>query len=77
MTQFENTLSAARKLDADDALARLRGEFLFPESPSGRKGESAIYLCGNSLGLQPRRARTYIEQELEDWAGWRLSNGNA
>ncbi len=27
-----------------------------------------IYLAGNSLGLQPRKARSYVEHELEDWA---------
>lgn len=27
-----------------------------------------IYLVGNSLGLQPKLARTYIEEELEKWA---------
>jgi len=31
-------------------------------------GRESIYLCGNSLGLQPRQARTYVDQELEDWA---------
>jgi kynureninase len=27
-----------------------------------------VYLCGNSLGLQPKRTKAYIDQELEDWA---------
>ncbi len=26
-----------------------------------------MYLCGHSLGLQPKSAAHYIEQELEDW----------
>lgn len=32
------------------------------------KGKDAIYLCGNSLGLMPRSARDYVNQELDDWA---------
>ena len=27
-----------------------------------------VYLAGNSLGLQPKKARQYIEAELDDWA---------
>lgn len=27
-----------------------------------------MYLCGNSLGLQPRETRAYIDAELKDWA---------
>ncbi len=31
-------------------------------------GEDAIYFCGNSLGLQPKKTKAYIEETLEDWA---------
>lgn len=54
----------ARELDARDPLADLRKEFLIPEIA----GEPAVYLCGHSLGLQPRKARQYVEVELADWA---------
>src|SRR5437868_4794296 len=50
-----------------DMLTELRSEFLFPKGPDGR---DCIYLTGNSLGLQPKKARAYVEQELEDWAKW-------
>ncbi|XP_040827457.1 kynureninase [Ochotona curzoniae] len=30
--------------------------------------ENAIYLLGNSLGLQPKMVKTYIEEELDKWA---------
>jgi kynureninase len=30
--------------------------------------EESIYLCGNSLGLQPRRTRDYINKYLDTWA---------
>lgn len=57
--------SYALDLDRHDPLASFRGEFHIPPAPDG--GE-CIYLTGNSLGLQPRKARQYIEEELEDWA---------
>lgn len=58
-------LAKARDLDARDPLAPFRDEFLIPPAPDG---QPSIYLCGNSLGLQPRRAREHIQAELEDWA---------
>jgi kynureninase len=51
----------ARDLDAADPLAALREQFLFPEA-------APVYLCGHSLGLQPRRARQYVAEELDAWA---------
>ena len=30
--------------------------------------KDCIYLVGNSLGLQPKMARKYLEEELEKWA---------
>ncbi|MHC5114607.1 MAG: kynureninase [Planctomycetota bacterium] len=55
----------ARQLDASDPLAAYRDEF---EIPRAAHGDPAIYLCGNSLGLQPRGARRLVEQEMDDWA---------
>jgi kynureninase len=34
----------------------------------GHDGTPWLYLCGNSLGLQPKRVRAAVEQELQDWA---------
>ncbi|HMW75778.1 MAG TPA: kynureninase, partial [Saprospiraceae bacterium] len=31
------------------------------------EGNEQIYLCGNSLGLQPKTTKEYIDNELEDW----------
>ena len=36
--------------------------------PKTKSGEDCLYLCGHSLGLEPKSARHYIEQELKDWA---------
>ncbi|MGI9014975.1 MAG: kynureninase [Phycisphaerales bacterium] len=53
----------ALQLDASDPVPSQRSRF---HVPSGKGGEVA-YLCGNSLGLQPRAARAMIQQELDDW----------
>jgi kynureninase len=58
-------MEVAKKLDAEDPLKKFRQEFLFPKN---EKGEVYTYLCGNSLGLQPKKAKDYIQQELTDWA---------
>jgi kynureninase len=50
--------------DRSDPLATLRAEFNFPLSNSG---SPRVYLCGNSLGLQPKLAVRYVQEELEDW----------
>ncbi|HMJ08378.1 MAG TPA: hypothetical protein VK468_05195, partial [Pyrinomonadaceae bacterium] len=56
---------SAAQMDAADPLARFRDGFHLPK---GNDGKPLIYLTGNSLGLQPKSARGYIEQELNDWA---------
>ena len=58
------SLDAARSLDASDALSRWRDEFHFPAGPDGRP---TAYLCGNSLGLQPRGVVTEVGRILADW----------
>jgi kynureninase len=35
--------------------------------PKGPDGVDRAYLCGHSLGLQPKSLRAYLEQELKDW----------
>jgi kynureninase len=57
-------LDHARRLDAEDSLARFREAFLFP---TGDDGSPLIYLCGNSLGLQPVGVRSAVEAELDKW----------
>jgi len=62
--RFEPSLSFARKLDQKDPLKSLRKKFHIPKV----KGKDAIYLAGNSLGLQPQSAAQIISQEMNDWA---------
>ena len=54
----------ASALDAADPLHALRSEFHIPR----HEGREQAYFCGNSLGLQPKAARGYVEEVLEKWA---------
>ena len=67
MINFESTESFAQNLDEQDALRNFRDKFHIPKQESG---EDVLYFTGNSLGLQPKTTRTYIEQELKDWENW-------
>jgi kynureninase len=60
---FENTLSYAQQMDQQDPLSALREEYLFPQQNS----KPFIYLCGNSLGLQPKSAREVLGKQLDNW----------
>src|ERR1017187_8264980 len=62
--EYLNTIEFARKLDASDPLRRFRERFYFPQ----HEGKNVLYFCGNSLGLQPKSVKDYINIELEDWA---------
>jgi kynureninase len=62
---FQPDEAFARQLDAADPLRSYRDQFAIPQRPDG---QPVIYFCGHSLGLQPRAARTLVEQELDDWA---------
>ena len=60
---YENTLTFAQALDRDDPIRHFRDRFHIPQ----RNGQDLIYLCGNSLGLQPKSARAALERELTTW----------
>ena len=61
---FQNNSEFAAKLDSEDTLAGFRDRFFIPHTHDGKE---TIYFCGNSLGLQPKSVRSYLEQELKDW----------
>lgn len=63
--KFKNTFSFASNLDVNDKLKKYRSQFYIPLQ---KNGTEQIYLCGNSLGLQPKITRKYLNQELNDWA---------
>jgi len=62
----ENSLAYAQKQDAQDPLAAYRDKFHHPVID----GKQVLYFTGNSLGLQPKSAREYINKELDEWAKW-------
>jgi len=63
--RFQPGEAFAKALDAADPLAHFRNRFHIPKD---KAGHDCVYLCGHSLGLQPRTARSSIEKVLKDWA---------
>ena len=74
----EFTKQEAELLDARDPLRHLRKEYIIPTKadlkrktlakPAQEDSEECIYLCGNSLGLQPRRTNDRIQVFLAQWS---------
>ncbi|KAK3060080.1 hypothetical protein LTS18_009398, partial [Coniosporium uncinatum] len=77
------TQQDAERQDAEDPLRHLRDEFRIPtradlkkkrirgsdsSEQTGEPAEPCTYLCGNSLGLQPKRTLQYVSRYLETWA---------
>jgi len=61
---MQNTLDYARLMDSQDPLASYRERFYIPQV----NGKDAFYFTGNSLGLQPKKTKDFLQQELDDWA---------
>jgi kynureninase len=57
--------SFAEQQDRADPLAKLRNEFRMPRRPDGTE---KVYLCGHSLGLQPKTVAAFVQEELDNWA---------
>ena len=51
-------------MDHDDPLGSYRDKFHYPKNDNK---ENVIYFSGNSLGLQPKSVRKYVEKELNVW----------
>jgi kynureninase len=64
---FEDGRACAEELDRDDPLACYRDQF---HLPLARDGYSPVYLCGNSLGLQPKAVAGAVQRELANWADY-------
>lgn len=62
--KFESSLKFARGFDKKDPLKQFRAQFHIPKI----KGKKSVYLCGNSLGLEPRNVKSVVLEELSDWA---------
>ncbi len=61
---FEDSRAFALAQDGADPIGQYRALFNFPLH---RRGRSPVYLCGNSLGLQPKLAVQLVENELRSW----------
>lgn len=75
-----HTKEYAQQQDEQDPLRRFRELFVIPSkadlasktlkhtSSAAGQNEESTYLCGNSLGLQPKLAKKYFSQYLDTWA---------
>ena len=59
MMTFEDNRDFTARLDRGDPLARFLDAFNYPRDRDGRR---PVYLCCNSLGLQPQRAVEYVDE---------------
>src|SRR6201999_3169344 len=60
----DDSLNGARALDSREDVRSHRAQFTLPTP----KGSSApLYFAGHSLGLMPKKAAVYVNEELEDW----------
>jgi kynureninase len=66
MVAYNNSLDFAKEKDAQDTLKAYREKFHIPVI----NGIKTIYFTGNSLGLQPTTAKSYIDAELDAWKNW-------
>ncbi|MAP01341.1 MAG: kynureninase [Flavobacteriales bacterium] len=66
MKNWKNTLEFAKELDNKDPLKHYKDKFFMPSFHK----EKVTYFTGNSLGLQPKSTKSFIDQELNDWAKW-------
>jgi kynureninase len=62
--RFRPDIACAREMDGNDPLRDYRSLFYHPVLPQGRE---TMYLCGNSLGLQPQHTEEYMGQVLAAW----------
>ncbi|MFL1012969.1 kynureninase [Flavisericum labens] len=65
MLNYKTGLDYALEQDQNDKLKNYRNQFHIPKDGNGY---DLIYMTGNSLGLQPKTTKAYVNQELEDWA---------
>jgi kynureninase len=63
MASSEELHTLAQQLDHNDPIRQFREKFYIPE----QHGKPQIYLCGNSLGLQPKSAAAALQKELTTW----------
>ena len=65
VSNYKQGLDYAKQEDKNDPLSQYKTQFHIPKD---KQGNDWLYFTGNSLGLQPKATKDYINQELEDWA---------
>jgi kynureninase len=63
---FSNNAEVAKKLDEEDSLKSFRELFEIPKIEGTENTQ--LYFAGHSLGLMPKTAKTFINEELDEWA---------
>lgn len=58
-------LDVIKALDLTDQKAHFRSQFERPQKPSG---DDQLYFAGHSLGLMPAKVRSYLTEEMDEWA---------
>jgi kynureninase len=66
MMNFEASARYAEYLDKKDSISNLRKKFYLPKSNTLER--EIIYFCGNSLGLQPKNSKEFVNNEFDAWA---------
>lgn len=61
---YINSLEYARELDLKDSMQSFRKQFHIPVI----NDKEVLYFTGNSLGLQPKNAKIFVNEELVVWA---------
>lgn len=64
---YQASLSFAKIHDREDILGGYQSKFFLPTGLA-RDGKTITYLAGASLGLQPKSASDFVEDELDRWA---------
>ncbi len=62
-----DSLEAARDLERQDNLKSLKNDFVFPNLGDPALRTEPLYFAGHSLGLMPKKAKEYVQEELEAW----------
>jgi len=67
LSTYKTGLEYAVEQDLLDELSEYREQFHIPKHENGKDW---LYFTGNSLGLQPKSTKNYVNQELDDWANF-------
>jgi len=66
MVADKSSIEYAQEQDENDPLRAYREKFHIPVI----NGIETVYFTGNSLGLQPKSVKNYLDEELEAWKNW-------